>query len=182
VSRIGKKVILLKTGVKARMDSASQTLTIEGPKGKLSMVVSPCIVVNLTPEQLSFTMKEGDTSSTTNEIYGLTRALASNMVTGVSQGFSKALEIVGVGFKAELKGKDLVLNVGYSHPVVYAPPAGISFTLETPTKIIVLGSDRRMVGQVASEIRGVREPEPYKGKGIKYDNEHIRRKAGKAAV
>lgn len=178
MSRIGKKAIFLKQGIKAHIDKASQTLSLEGPKGKLSMVVHPSITADLTAEKLSFTMKE----TATKQIYGLTRALAANMVTGVSQGFSKSLEIVGVGFKAELKGKDLVLNVGYSHPVVYTPPTGINFTLESPTKIVVQGADRRMVGQVAAEIRKIREPEPYKGKGIKYDSEHIRRKAGKAAV
>ena len=123
-----------------------------------------------------------DDSKQNKSLHGLTRALIQNMVTGVHSSYSKTLEIVGVGYRAELKGKNLFLNIGYSHPVYFAPPDEIKFEVPAPTQIIVSGFNKQLVGQVAAKIRAIRKPEPYKGKGIKYSDEHIQRKAGKTAA
>lgn len=176
MSRVGKAIIPVPKGVKYTLTGLS--LTVEGPKGKLAREIPAGIGLEMTDDGLSIVKEEG----TREAIHGLTRALVANMVHGVSEGFQKVLQIVGVGYRAELKGKALELNVGYSHPVVVEPPEGIDFKVENPTRIVVEGIDREKVGRTSADIRKVRKPEPYKGKGIKYEEENIRRKAGKAAV
>ena len=175
MSRIGKMPINLK-GVK--VSRSGQEVTVEGPKGKM---------VHKMPELISFEI-DGETMNVTraNEtqeaasLHGLTRTLINNMVIGVTEGFTKTLEIVGVGYRVALKGKALDFNVGKSHPVVFDPPAGIEFAVEGTNKIHVKGMSKELVGQVAADIRKIRKPEPYKGKGIRYAGEHIIRKVGKA--
>lgn len=164
-------------GVEVRIDKSR--VTVKGPKGELACDVAPDMSVRQENGEL---IVERPTEQTRHRaLHGLTRTLVANMVTGVSEGFSKTLEIVGVGYRAALKGKDLELQVGYSHPVVVSPPAGITFEVLTPTRIHVYGIDKQQVGEVAAEIRDVRKPEPYKGKGIRYADEYVRRKAGKTA-
>lgn len=153
---------------------------VKGPKGTLSMETMPQIKISIDDGQISV-VRESELKAI-RAAHGMTRALIANMVTGVSIGFEKILEIVGVGYRAQLQGKNLVLSLGFSHPVELVPPAGIEFTAESPIKISVRGIDRQLVGQVAANIRGYRPPEPYKGKGIRYAGEHVLRKAGKAGA
>lgn len=177
MSRIGRMPVEIPNGVE--VDIKGSHVRVKGPKGELS---------HTFPADMSIAMKGGQVEVTRpsderthRALHGMTRALINNMVVGVSTGFQKTLEINGVGYRAEMKGKDLVLNVGYSHPVVVEPPTGISFEVDARTRQIkILGYDKQQVGQVAANIREVRPPEPYKGKGIKYLEEKIRRKAGKA--
>ncbi|MGF1618324.1 MAG: 50S ribosomal protein L6 [Acidimicrobiia bacterium] len=176
MSRIGKMPIDIPSGVEVKIDGSS--VTVKGSKGVLSRTFTDRVgfvdedgVVNLT--------RDGD-SPQSKALHGLSRALFYNMVQGVSEGFSKELEIQGVGYRAALKGSDVELQVGFSHSVSVEAPEGITFDVPEPTKIIVSGIDKEMVGQVAADIRKVRPPEPYKGKGIRYQGEHVRRKAGKA--
>jgi len=177
VSRIGRMPVEIPKGVE--VDIKGSHVRVKGPKGELS---------HTFPADMSIAMKGGQVEVTRpsderthRALHGMTRALINNMVVGVSTGFQKILEINGVGYRAEMKGKDLVLNVGYSHPVVVEPPTGISFEVDARTRQIkISGYDKQQVGQVAANIREVRPPEPYKGKGIKYLEEKIRRKAGKA--
>lgn len=176
MSRIGKMPIDLPSGVEVKIDGSS--VTVKGSKGELSRTFTERVgfinedgVVTLT--------RDGDTPQA-KALHGLSRALLYNMVQGVSEGFSKELEIQGVGYRAALKGSDVELQVGFSHSVNVEAPEGITFDVPEPTKIIVSGIDKEMVGQVAADIRKVRPPEPYKGKGIRYLGEHVRRKAGKA--
>jgi large subunit ribosomal protein L6 len=164
--------------VKIRAEEA--TLFVEGGKGKLSIVLPPAILVTTEGEKMKVATKEE--GKTGRMMHGLYRALIANMVQGVSAGFSKELEIVGVGYRASLQGKQLNLSVGFSHPVVVSIPEGITVEVPKPTFLIVKGADRQAVGQFAANLRGIAPPEPYKGKGIKYANEVIRRKAGKAAT
>jgi len=153
------------------------TVRVKGPKGELSYTMRPEVRVRL--ENGTAYVERAQETKQARALHGLTRALVANMVTGVTTGFRRTLEIIGVGYKAEKRGKNLVLNVGYSHPVEYPEPAGITLTAPTPTSIVVEGTDKQQVGQVAAELRAVRPPEPYKGKGIRYQGEQVRRKAGK---
>jgi large subunit ribosomal protein L6 len=178
MSRIGKKPIPVPEGVDITLDG--NAVRVKGPKGTLERTFRPEVDITLEDGELKVTRRSD--AKRDRAFHGLSRALLANMVTGVTDGFSKTLEIVGVGYRAEMKDKALAISVGYSHPVDYPQPAGITITTPSPTVIVVEGIDRQQVGQVAAEIRSVRPPEPYKGKGIRYRGEHVRRKAGKAGV
>lgn len=175
MSRIGKKPIDIPAGVIIVLDK--NTLTVEGPKGKLEQDIHYKAVVTVDGTVINVDRK--DETKLARSVHGLTRTLISNMVTGVTQGYVKKLDIVGVGYRAAQKGTDVDLSLGYSHPVVATPPAGIELVVESQTKIAVKGIDKQLVGQVAANIRKLRAPEPYKGKGIRYEGERIIRKAGK---
>jgi large subunit ribosomal protein L6 len=175
MSRVGRLPIPVPSGVTVAMDG--QRVTVRGSRGELSHEVHPDIRVTVDESQVVVT-RPSDAPSV-RALHGLTRALIANMVTGVSQGFRKSLEINGTGYRAELRGTNLVLTVGYSHPVEMAPIAGAAFEVETPTRLHVTGIDKQVVGQQAALIRKVRSPEPYRGKGIRYQGERIRTKAGK---
>jgi large subunit ribosomal protein L6 len=175
MSRIGKKPVLLPSGVTATVKD--REVKVKGPKGELSLRVVEGIDVTVDKTGVTLTPKE--MTDDLRAKWGLQRTLVNNLVEGVSKGFSQQLEIAGVGFRAAIQGKNLQLQLGYSHDVVYPIPAGIDIKCEKPTLILVSGSDKQKVGQVAAEIRGFRKPEPYKGKGIKYAEEKIRRKEGK---
>jgi large subunit ribosomal protein L6 len=178
MSRIGKQPVTIPSGVSVSVDKSK--VTVKGPKGSLSLEVpSACTVAQ---EGNALVVKRANDEKSVRAGHGSTRAHIANMVRGVTDGFAKELEIVGVGYKAEAKGKTLVLTIGYSHLVNFPIPDGITVETPEPTKIKVSGIDRQRVGQVAAEIRAVRGPEPYKGKGIKYVDEHIERKAGKSAA
>jgi large subunit ribosomal protein L6 len=177
VSRIGKQPIPVPSGVDVKIDGS--TVTVKGPKGELSQTFTDVLTIEQNDGELVVTRP--DDSRTARSLHGLTRTLLSNMVTGVSEGFSKNLEIVGVGYRAILKGSDLELQLGFSHPVVVSAEPGITFEVPAPTKITVRGIDKQQVGQVAADIRKWRKPEPYKGKGVRYEGEYVRRKLGKAA-
>jgi large subunit ribosomal protein L6 len=177
VSRIGKQPIPVPSGVDVKIDGS--TVTVKGPKGELSQTFTDLLTIEQQEGELVVTRP--DDSRTARSLHGLTRTLLSNMVTGVSEGFSKNLEIVGVGYRAILKGSDLELQLGFSHPVVVSAEPGITFEVPAPTKITVRGIDKQQVGQVAADIRKWRKPEPYKGKGVRYEGEYVRRKLGKAA-
>ncbi len=177
MSRIGKQPIPVPSGVEVKIDGT--TVTVKGPKGELSQTFSDIITISV--EDGVIQVGRPDDSRQAKSLHGLTRTLVANMVTGVSEGFSKNLEIVGVGYRATLKGSDLELALGFSHPVVVTPEAGITFEVPQPTRITVRGIDKQRVGQVAAEIRAWRKPEPYKGKGVRYEGEYVRRKLGKAA-
>ena len=178
MSRIGKKPIPIPRGVDIAVDG--RTVTVKGPRGELERSFRPEVDIELAEGELRVTRRSD--AKQDRAFHGLTRALLANMVTGVSDGFQKTLEIVGVGYRAEKKSNALALVVGYSHPVDYPEPAGIKISTPTPTTIVIEGVDRQKVGQVAAEIRAVRPPEPYKGKGIRYKGEQVRRKAGKAGA
>jgi large subunit ribosomal protein L6 len=175
MSRIGKLPIEIPKSVK--INFIDSVLSVQGPNGKLSRTIMPCVTLNISETSLEVTRNDEATSS--RAAHGLTRTLISNMVTGVTKGFQTDLEINGVGYRAEVKGKDLVLSLGFSHPVNFPIPEGIAIEVEKMTKLSVKGYDKEMVGQTAAKIRSFRGPEPYKGKGIKYANETILRKAGK---
>jgi len=177
VSRIGRLPVAVPSGVQVNVHGAD--VHVKGPKGELKRTFSPLVGIALEDGQVVVTRKSDHPRE--RAMHGTTRAVIANMVHGVSSGFEIVLAVEGVGYRAELQGKDLALFVGYSHPVKMEPPAGISFEVDTKTRQIkVLGYDREVVGQTASEIRRVRPPEPYHGKGIRYAGEKIRRKAGKA--
>lgn len=178
MSRIGRKPIALPKGVEVKIDG--KHVTVKGAKGTLEMDVMPMINVALE-EDVVVVSRESEVKAV-RAAHGMTRALINNMIVGVTSGFEKVLEITGVGYRAQMQGKNLNLSLGFSHPVVVEPPAGIEFVCESPIKIIVRGIDRQLVGQVASNVRGYRPPEPYKGKGIRYAGEYIIRKAGKAGA
>ena len=178
MSRIGRAPIAIPQGVKVRQEE--RQVFVEGSKGKLSMTVPGDITVTLA--EGSLTVQRSNDEQSVRALHGLTRALLANMVHGVAMGYSKELEIVGVGFRAQLQGKQLTVQVGYSHPVVVTLPEGIAVEVPKPTSVIVKGADKHLVGQFAADVRGIFPPEPYKGKGIKYAGEVIRRKAGKAAT
>ncbi len=175
MSRIGKKPIPLPKGVTVTV--TDRTVAVKGPLGQMQRVLPERVAVTVDGAEVNVT-RDGD-DKTARSMHGLARTLVANMVTGVSAGFVKNLEIVGVGYKAEKKGNDLVMSLGYSHPIEFAPPEGV--TIETPklTQIVIKAYDKEVLGMVAATIRGFRKPEPYKGKGIKYENERILRKAGK---
>lgn len=175
MSRIGKKPVNLPSGVKVSMDGG--VITVEGPKGKLSRSLPQFTSVKIDGSVL--TVERENDSKTAASLHGLTRTLIDNMVIGVSEGFTKTLELVGVGYRVAMKGKDLDFNVGKSHPVIVTPPAGIEFAVEGQQKLFVKGIDKELVGQIAADIRMIRKPEPYKGKGIRYSGERVILKAGK---
>lgn len=177
MSRIGKMPVVIPNGVDVKVENS--VLTVKGPKGTLSQQLSPEVNVIIDLKEKCVNLTPTSQEKSANEKWGLFRALIDNMCTGVSKGFEKKLEIEGIGYKAELRGKNLFISVGFSHPILYVPIDGISFAIEGPTKISVTGIDKQLVGQVAAEIRSIRKPEPYKGKGIKYAGEKIVRKAGK---
>ncbi len=178
MSRIGKKPIPIPAGVTVAVDGS--TVRIKGPKGELTRAIRPEISVTVADGLV--TLERPSDQKQHRAYHGLTRALMANMVQGVTGGYRKSLDIVGVGYRAEKKGQNLVLTVGYSHQVIYPQPPGITITTPTPTNIVIEGIDKEKVGQVAAEIRSVRPPEPYKGKGIRYTGEQVRRKAGKAGA
>lgn len=177
MSRIGKQPIPVPSGVEVHIDGS--TVTVKGPKGELSRTLSDIITVE--QEDGMLVVKRPDESRTARSLHGLSRTLVANMVIGVSEGYFKNLEIVGVGYRAAMKGSDIELQLGFSHPVLVVAEPGITFEVPAPTKITVRGIDKQRVGQVAADIRKWRKPEPYKGKGVRYEGEHVRRKLGKAA-
>ncbi|HOV38320.1 MAG TPA: 50S ribosomal protein L6 [Spirochaetales bacterium] len=178
MSRIGKLPVIVPQNVKVRIEN--NTLYVEGPKGKLQQSYNPDIEVRM--EKGTCILDRKNELKKTKALHGLYRSLLQNMVTGVTTGFKKVLVINGVGYRAEMKGKELTLNMGYSAPVIYVGPPDVNIECETQNKIIVQGPSKEKVGQVAAEIRSIRPSEPYKGKGIKYENEYVRRKVGKSGV
>jgi large subunit ribosomal protein L6 len=178
MSRIGKLPVPVPDGVEVTIEGL--TVTVKGPKGELSRTMPEGVELGRDDDGAVVVTRTGDSRDERSR-HGLVRALIANMVQGVSDGFSKSLELVGVGYRAAPKGSDLELQVGFSHPVLVEAPDGINFEVPQPTRVVVSGIDKELVGQIAANIRKVRPPEPYKGKGIKYEGEHIRRKAGKAA-
>ncbi len=178
MSRIGKMPVVIPSGVKITLEG--NHIAVEGPKGKLERDIHPEIDVVIEGDVLTVTRPSDDKDH--RSLHGLTRALINNMVVGVTTGFKKELEIVGVGYRAAKQGNNLVLTVGYSHPVEMEPGEGISIEVPTPNRITINGIDKEKVGAFAANVRAVRPPEPYKGKGIKYDGEFIIRKAGKAGA
>jgi len=177
VSRIGKQPIPVPSGVEVQIEN--NKVTVKGPKGELSQQFSEALIIEL--EEGVITVSRPDDTRENRALHGLTRTLVSNMVTGVSEGFFKNLEIVGVGYRAAMNGEDLEMQLGFSHPVIVKAEENISFEVPAPTKITVRGIDKQRVGQIAAEIRRWRSPEPYKGKGIRYEGERVRRKLGKTA-
>ena len=193
MSRIGKHPVVIPAGVTATVEGSH--IAVKGPKGELERDCSPLVVLELEGDQITVRVprtpgtedlsheafKQTKSYKAANAMQGLTRTLIHNMVVGVSEGYSKKLQLVGVGYRAALKGKNLEMQLGYSHPVVVEPPEGIEFEVPTQTEILVKGISKERVGQVAADVRKWRAPEPYKGKGIRYSGERIRRKLGKAA-
>jgi len=177
VSRIGKKPVEIPNGVSITINGSE--LTVKGPKGQLSRVFSDAVEIKQEEGTLVITRKDDQKES--RALHGLTRSLVQNMVTGVTDGYTKTLDIVGVGFKAEAKDQNVLLALGFSHPIYFMPPEGVTVQVTTPTQLVVSGINKEVVGLVAAKIRSLKKPEPYKGKGIKYSNETIRRKAGKTA-
>jgi large subunit ribosomal protein L6 len=177
MSRIGKRPVVLPKGVTAQV--AGQRITVKGPKGEIGRTVHADLTVAV--EDGGIVVRRPSDENRHKALHGLTRTLVANMVEGVTKGYQKALEIQGVGYKAEAKGPNVQLLVGFSHPVLYKPPQGIKIAIENNTLLRIDGVDKELVGQVAAEIRAVRPPEPYKGKGIRYVGEQVRRKAGKTA-
>ncbi len=178
MSRIGKLPVTIPDKVDVKIDN--NFIVCKGPKGELSRQLHPEMIIS--NEDGVMTVKRPSDSKAHRALHGLTRSLLANMITGVSEGFSKKLEIVGVGFKAEMKGSNLLLTLGYSHPIYMKFPKDIQVSCPTPTEILVEGSDKELVGAVAAKIRSFRKPEPYKGKGVRYSGEFVRRKAGKAGA
>jgi large subunit ribosomal protein L6 len=176
MSRIGRMPITVPSGVDVSIDG--RNVTVKGPKGELSRQLHPEIGVARDGDAIVVTRPTE--AKTHRQLHGLTRTLVNNMVVGVTEGYRKPLEISGVGYRAALVGRKLQLNLGYSHPIEIDPPSGVSFEVETPTKLAVVGIDKELVGEVAARVRSTRKPEPYKGKGVRYAGEQIRRKAGKA--
>jgi large subunit ribosomal protein L6 len=176
MSRIGRLPVPVPSGVDVTIDG--RKLTVKGPKGQLTRELHPDMTV--VREDGSIVVRRPSEEKRHRQLHGLTRTLVNNMVIGVTTGYRKPLEITGVGYRASLVGKKLQLNLGYSHPIEIEPPAGISFEVENPTRLTVVGVDKELVGQIAARVRATRKPEPYKGKGVKYAGERIRRKAGKA--
>ncbi|OIP81630.1 50S ribosomal protein L6 [Candidatus Peregrinibacteria bacterium CG22_combo_CG10-13_8_21_14_all_44_10] len=180
MSRIGRQPVQIPSGVTVT-EGANREITVKGSKGELKMTPHELVTVDIKDDSIVVSRDNDD--SFARSLHGLTRALLNNMIIGVSTGFEKRLEIVGVGYRAQLQGNKLVLTLGYSHPVEYTPPEGVTVEMDAEKKniIIVRGINKELVGHAASIIRGYRKPEPYKGKGIRYEGEHVRRKAGKAA-
>ncbi|MBU2701631.1 large subunit ribosomal protein L6 [Sporomusaceae bacterium BoRhaA] len=176
MSRIGRMPIAIPSGVTVKMED--NVVTVKGPKGELTRTLHPDMIIKM--EDNTIVVERPSENKQHRSLHGLTRTLISNMVIGVTEGYKKTLEIAGVGYRAAKAGKNLNLTLGFSHPVVVEPPAGITLDVPAPNKIIVSGINKETVGAIAANIRSFREPEPYKGKGIKYEGEHIRRKIGKA--
>jgi large subunit ribosomal protein L6 len=176
MSRIGRLPIAVPSGVDVTIDG--RKVTVKGPKGELSRELHPDMAVRR--EDATIVVSRPTEQKHHRQLHGLTRTLVNNMVVGVTTGYRKGLEITGVGYRAALVGRKLQLSLGYSHPIEIEPPAGITFELENPTRLAVVGIDKELVGQMAARVRSSRKPEPYKGKGVKYAGERIRRKAGKA--
>jgi large subunit ribosomal protein L6 len=178
MSRIGKKPVTVPNGV--TLDLAGNTVAVKGPRGELRRTLHPSMQLSLADE--TFTVARPDDEPKHKALHGLSRTLVQNMIEGVTKGFSKTLEIQGVGYKAEAKPYGVNLIVGYSHPVKYEAPKGIKISVENNTIVKIEGADKEIVGQVAAELRAVRPPEPYKGKGVRYQGEQVRRKAGKTGA
>ncbi|MDP6979829.1 MAG: 50S ribosomal protein L6 [Myxococcota bacterium] len=178
MSRIGNAIITVPSGVEVKINGA--TISVKGPKGELSGTFPEIITSDLTDGVLKFSRP--DESRETRALHGLVRALVNNMVVGVTDGFSKELEIQGVGYRADMKGKKLNLALGFSHPVEIDVPEGLKVSVDGTTNVKIEGIDKQLVGQFAADIRSIRPPEPYKGKGIRYAGEHVRRKVGKAGA
>ena len=176
MSRIGRLPIPVPSGVDVTIDG--RQVTVKGPKGTLSRALHPDMT--LSREDGTLVVTRPTEQKTHKQLHGLTRTLVNNMVVGVTDGYRKGLEITGVGYRAALSGKKLQLNLGYSHQIEIDPPEGITFEVENPTRLAVVGIDKELVGQVAARVRAMRKPEPYKGKGVRYQGEVVRRKAGKA--
>ena len=176
MSRIGKQPVLVPSGVEVTIDG--RHVTVKGPKGTLEHTVAEPIAVSFDDGLISVTRPDDERKS--RSLHGLTRTLIDNMVVGVTQGYSKAMEIVGTGYRVAAKGSNLEFSLGYSHTIVVSAPEGITFAVESPTKFSVNGINKQQVGEVAANIRKLRKPEPYKGKGVRYADENVRRKAGKA--
>jgi large subunit ribosomal protein L6 len=176
VSRIGKKPINIKGVTVTKTDGL---VKVKGKLGELQMKIHPSISIDVQSEEIIVTRP--DDTKEIRALHGLTRALLGNMVKGVTEGYTKSLDIVGVGYKAESKGEAILLSLGYSHPIYFMPPAGIKIEVPAPTQIKISGSDKELVGLIAAKIRSLKKPEPYKGKGVKYSDERIIRKAGKTA-
>ncbi len=177
MSRIGRLPVPIAKGVEVKQ--ANGTLSVKGPKGQLDLNVHPDMSVVIDDSEIR--VERPSDHKDHRALHGLTRSLINNMVIGVTEGFSKTLEIIGVGYRADAKGKSITLNLGYSHVIEYQPVDGVSLECPNQTTIVVSGPDKQQVGQAAAEIRSFRPPEPYKGKGIRYQGEHVRRKAGKTA-
>ncbi len=177
MSRIGKKPVEIPAEVTVTLDG--NTVTVKGPKGQLTRSFRDAVEIKHENDTLVVTRKDDQKES--RALHGLSRSLLQNMVTGVSTGYSKTLDIVGVGYKVEARDENLLLSLGYSHPIYFMPPDNIKLQVNTPTQIVISGFDKEVVGLVAAKIRSLKKPEPYKGKGIKYSDETLRRKAGKTA-
>ncbi|MEE8299860.1 MAG: 50S ribosomal protein L6 [Desulfatiglandales bacterium] len=178
MSRVGKKPIIIPKEVEVRLDG--EILSVKGPKGELSRLIHPKVGLDINGSQI--TLSISDNTKESSAISGLFRSLIANMVLGVTEGFKKSLELIGVGYKVEHSGNQLVFNLGYSNPIKYDIPKGIDVQLDQKTKLVLSGIDKELLGTVAAKIRSFRPPEPYKGKGVKYLGELVRRKAGKAGV
>ena len=176
MSKIGKLPVEIPAGVTINQEGA--TFIVKGPKGEIRRELSTEIIYEFSEKEVA--VKRPSDSKKHRSLHGLTRTLLANMVEGVTNGFTKTLEIQGVGFRAELKGKNLLLNIGYSHPILFVPPEEVTIQVNSPTEVSVSGINKELVGQVAAKIRSFRKPEPYKGKGIRYKGEMIHRKAGKS--
>lgn len=177
MSRVGKKQIIIPKTVAITV--ANGVINVKGPKGAMQFPLNDSISYQVEGDVLSFSRANDDKK--VRSMHGLTRAMTAWMVEGVVNGFTRNLQVEGVGYKVELRGKNLLLNLGYSHPILFMPPEGVEFTVTTPTVFAVKGMDKHLVGEVAAKVRKLRPPEPYKGKGIRYEGEFIRRKAGKSA-
>jgi large subunit ribosomal protein L6 len=176
MSRIGRMPVPIPSGVDVTINGREVTVT--GPRGKLSLKVAEPIEVSQTDGTITVTRPNDE--GNVRALHGLSRSLVANMVTGVTEGYRKTLEIVGVGYRVQARGSNLEFSLGFSHPITVSPPEGITLRVETPTRLVVEGIDKQQVGEVAANIRKLRKPDPYKGKGLRYSGEHIRRKVGKA--
>ncbi len=177
MSRIGRKPIVIPEGV--AVDISNRQVAVSGPKGQLDLTLLPRIEATISADHIAVTRRGNDPEA--RAFHGLIRQLIANAVTGVCQGFTKRLEMHGIGYRAQTDGQKLTLNVGFTHPVIVEAPSGVTFAVEKNTLITVSGYDKQQVGQAAADVRAIKKPEPYKGKGIRYVGEHVRRKAGKAA-
>ena len=178
MSRIGKQPIEIPSGVDVSIGEAN-LVTVKGPRGSLTQTMHPDMRIVI--EDGTARVERPNDEGVNRSLHGLTRSLLANMVEGVTKGYEKSLQIIGVGYRAAMKGKDLEIQAGFSHPVMVTVPEGIEFETPTPTQIVVRGNDKQAVGEIAAKIRKIRKPEPYKGKGIRYEGEYVRKKAGKAA-
>ena len=178
MSRIGKQPVVIPAGVKVQV--VNGTVRVEGPKGKLELAYHPAMQVNLDDKTKAIQVTRPNDERQNRSLHGLTRSLIANMVEGVSKGFEKKLKIEGIGYQARMDKKAVVLTVGYANAIKMEPPEGVTVELPDPTTIVIKGADKQKVGQFAAEVRKVRKPEPYKGKGIRYENEQVRRKEGKS--